>query len=192
MIRTVAGALALVLIACLPAQARHYRHYSHHHARYHVHRHYAAHGHARHRAYVSHAPARVNESSTSRRGGYAHVCVSGHCGTVAAYLAERFRGLFADFLALGYNIGSPGCLSSGHMRHSLHHTGRACDLFDQVARDRTALHQPPPHVQIEVAARHGLTSGCAWRNRDCGHFDLSGVGAAGRRHYARRGRGRRG
>lgn len=143
----------------------------------------------RHQAYVGRARIENNESGVSWRGGYARVCVGGHCGTVNANLAEKFRGLFAEFVALGYNIGSPGCLSSGHMRHSLHHSGSACDLFNQVARNRTALHQPPPSVQIEVASRHGLTSGCVWRSPDCGHFDVSGIG--GGRYYARSHHGRR-
>jgi hypothetical protein len=211
MIRIVAGALALVLFACLPAQARHHRHHGRHHARHHVVRAAPAHqggmiydndgrvrfggsmpdfssltvppqrpqegrGRRRHSGHGGLAPTRASESSTSWRGAYAHVCVSGHCGTVAAYLAPNFRGLFAEFLALGYNIGSPGCLSSGHMRHSLHHSGRACDLFDQRARNVTARRQPPASVQIEVARRHGLTAGCVWRSPDCGHFDVSGAG----------------
>ncbi len=123
-------------------------------------------------------------------GGIARVCAGSSCGSVAAWAAEKFRGLFADLAALGYQLGSPGCLSGGHMRHSLHHWGGACDLFNQVARNRTALPQPPPAVQIELAAKHGLTSGCAWRNADCGHFDLSGVGMG--RAYARGGREPRG
>lgn len=152
-------------------------------------RHYAARWRGHRRAYVRRASEPNDASGISLRGGVARVCVAGHCGTVAAPLAEKFRGLFADFVALGYNIGSPGCLSSGHMRHSLHHWGGACDLFDQVARNRTARPQPPPSVQIEVASRHGLTAGCVWRSPDCGHFDVSGVG--GGRHYARAHRGRR-
>lgn len=136
------------------------------------------------RARVRQGGGENNASRVSLRGGYVRICVSGHCGTVAAALAENFRGLFQDFVAMGYNIGAPGCLSAGHMAHSLHHSGSACDLFDQVARNVTALHQPPPSVQIEVAARHGLTSGCAWRSPDCGHFDVSGIGGVGR-HYAR-------
>jgi hypothetical protein len=98
----------------------------------------------------------------------------GHCATVAAWAVDKFRGLVSDLEAMGYAIGSPGCLSGGHMRNSKHHWGGACDLFNQVARNRTALRQPPPTVQIEVARRHGLISGCEWRRSpDCGHFEVS-------------------
>lgn len=146
--------------------------------------------------------------SASRRRAHARpfrssrVCEGNACGTVVAHAAEKFRGLFRDLIALGYNLGSPGCYSpTGHMRNSLHHWGGACDLFNQVGRNITALRQPPPSVQVELAARHGLTSGCAWRSPDCGHFDLSGIGMAGgatrryvakRYYYARQGRGHRG
>jgi hypothetical protein len=84
----------------------------------------------------------------------------------------QFAALAADFEAMGYAIGTPGCLSAGHMRHSKHHWGGACDFFNQIARDRTALRQPPPAVQIAMALKHGLVSGCMWRNRDCGHYEI--------------------
>lgn len=93
---------------------------------------------------------------------------------VVSYASERFRGLANEFRSMGYAIGNPGCLSSGHMRHSKHHWGGACDLFDQVARNRTRLPQPPPSVQIAVANRHLLVSGCVWRHPDCGHFEVAG------------------
>lgn len=98
----------------------------------------------------------------------------GHAGPmrVAAGYSASFEGLAAEFRAMGYAVGTPGCLSAGHMRRSKHHWGGACDLFNQVARNRTALRQPPPAVQIAVAARHGLTSGCVWRSPDCGHFEV--------------------
>lgn len=203
-LRSLVGALALAFLV-LPAQARHVHHRRHHHAARMVEypvsspcagtiydndgrvrcagggrsvfpNPWEGRGRVRHLALVRHGHSGNNAPRTSWRGGYARVCVGSHCGTVAAAWEENFRGLFAEFLALGYDIGHPGCLSAGHMRHSLHHSGRACDLFDQVARNRTALRQPPPTVQIEVARRHGLTAGCIWRNPDCGHFDVSGAG----------------
>lgn len=123
---------------------------------------YRAHHHV-HR-YVAHA-----------RGGHGNLCTAqGRCATVASFAVGAFRGLVSDLEQLGYAIGSPGCLSGGHMRNSKHHWGGACDLFNQVARNRTALRQPPPAVQIEVAQRHGLISGCSWhRSPDCGHFEIS-------------------
>src|SRR5258708_24972746 len=101
-----------------------------------------------------------------------------HAMHVAAGYAASFEGLAAEFRALGYATGTPGCLSAGHMRRSKHRTGHACDLFDQVARNRTALNQPPPAAQIPVAARQGLTSGCAGRSPDCGHFEVPSASRA--------------
>jgi hypothetical protein len=172
---------SLIITSVTDAQA------SKHHYRYQDSRRYISHHYAR----IVHTGRRITGAAIdgSRRGGLATVCAANHCGTVAASAAEKFRGLFNDLVAMGYNIGSPGCASGGHMRNSLHHWGGACDLFNQVARNRTALRQPPPSVQIEVAAKHGLTSGCAWRSPDCGHFDLSGIGRSyamatrGHRHY---------
>ena len=110
-----------------------------------------------------------------RYAAFSHETAHAH-GTpalnVVATARESFHGLVTDLTAMGYNVGTPGCLSSGHMRHSKHHWGGACDLFNQIARNRTALRQPPPAVQIAVAARHGLTSGCVWRSPDCGHFEV--------------------
>lgn len=115
------------------------------------------------------------------RHHHRHISHEGlHALNVISSASGQFAGLAADFRAMGYSIGTPGCLSSGHMRNSKHHWGGACDLFNQVARNRTALRQPPPSVQIAVAQRHGLTSGCIWRHPDCGHFEVGGRG----RRYA--------
>ena len=111
------------------------------------------------------------------------VCTAaGRCAPIASSAKSAFAALFRDLEAAGWNLGSPGCLASGHMPGSKHHTGNACDLFDQISRNRTLLRQPGPAAQIAFAARHGLTSGCAWVNRDCGHFEIPGGYA---RHYRR-------
>ena len=201
MLRILAGALALV---CLFASSVHaqitldqdgrYRPYVQATTQIGPRTHYKAYRRVRHQAYVWHGSGPSNAQRVtaaavegSFRGGMAHVCAGSSCGNVVSWAAEKFRGLFADLAALGYDLGHPGCYSAtGHMRNSLHHWGGACDLFNQIGRNRTALRQPPPQVQIELAAKHGLTSGCAWRNPDCGHFDLSGVGMGHR--YARRSR----
>lgn len=104
--------------------------------------------------------------------GIGRVCTSdGRCARVVSWATSAFQGAILEFESLGYAVGSPGCLSPGHMRHSKHHWGGACDLFNQVARNRTALRQPPPPVQIAVAERHGLISGCMWKHPDCGHVE---------------------
>jgi hypothetical protein len=127
-------------------------------------------GHSAHHHAGRHLEFRGKSSAVS--GGTVTICAARGCARVAAWAADRFRGLIRDLEGMGYAVGHPSCLSSGHMRHSLHHTGRACDLFDQTARDRTRLRQPPPAVQIAVAEKHWLRSGCAWHDRDCGHFEV--------------------
>lgn len=105
----------------------------------------------------------------------ARICTGrGACASVVAFATGAFQAIVRDFESLGYAVGHPGCLSAGHMAHSKHHWGGACDLFNQIARNRTALRQPPPEVQVRVASAHGLTSGCVWRHPDCGHFEVPG------------------
>jgi hypothetical protein len=113
------------------------------------------------------AEARHHRKPLASRGAH-----HDHALHVASAYAGRFAGLVADLQAMGYAVGTPGCLSSGHMAHSKHHWGGACDLFDQYARNRTRLPQPAPSVQIALGHKHGLTSGCEWRNRDCGHWEV--------------------
>lgn len=139
--------------------------------------------HARHHYHTSHY-RHSSHIQTAHGGGLTRICEGGSCGTVAARAAEKFSGLFRDLRAMGYDLGSPGCYSPhGHMRNSLHHSGNACDLFNQYARNRTHLRMPPASVQIEVAARHGLTAGASWCNPDGGHFDLSGYNGCRGRSY---------
>lgn len=113
------------------------------------------------------AEARHHRKPLASRGAH-----HDHALHVASAYAGRFAGLVADLQAMGYAVGTPGCLSSGHMARSKHHVGLACDLFNQVARNKTALPQPAPSVQIAVAAKHGLVSGCVWRHPDCAHFEV--------------------
>jgi len=126
-----------------------------------------------------------------RAGGYAIVRTKEGAGRVVAWAGERFQGLIRDLQDAGYKIGGPGCLSGGHMRHSKHHWGGACDFFGQYARDRTRLRQPPPQLQIVFARKHGLISGCMWRNRDCGHFEVPVPGQSVSQYMAERGYARR-
>ncbi len=189
--RFLAGALALVCftLAVSSAEARH-RHYRHHYRAVHQHAIRTTAG----MVYTNDGrilgggtmpefssllpmitPSAPSSHPAAYRSGHGNLCTAqGRCATVASFAIGAFRGLVADLEHLGYAIGSPGCLSGGHMRNSKHHWGGACDLFNQVARNRTALRQPPPAVQIEVAQRHGLISGCSWhRSPDCGHFEVA-------------------
>lgn len=147
--------------------------------RYYSKRHVA---HAKHHRSTRHAGAPGGGTGTGR------VCTANdRCARVVAWATSAFQGAIREFEDLGYKIGSPGCLSGGHMRHSKHHWGGACDLFDQTSRNKTALRQPPPDVQIAVAERHGLISGCSWHGRqgpDCGHIEARTRTASARKMKA--------
>lgn len=84
--------------------------------------------------------------------------------TVNSDYAWRLKG-FID--ALPYTPRSVHCFARyGHVRHSLHHIGGACDI-DQHGRNRTS--RPMYHVAA-LAAAWGLRDGCSFR--DCGHVDI--------------------
>ena len=154
-------AVGIALALCGGADARGYSHRAMSHA------HRAAHVHA----WNYTVPREVTPGFAALRRAPAL--------NVAPAARSQFEGLVADFQSMGYSVGTPGCLSAGHMARSKHHWGGACDLFNQVARNVTALRQPPPAVQIAVANAYGLTSGCVWRSPDCGHFEVPSAGAVG-------------
>lgn len=164
-------AAVVLLILTIPAVARYHPHQKgdfyrvHHRGDVKV---------ARHISHSSAGLARVK----SREGS----------SSVVSWASTQFQGLILDLQSLGYRVGSPGCYSpTGHMHHSKHHWGGACDLFGQYARDRTRLRQPPPRVQMTLARKHGLISGCQWRNRDCGHFEVATWNRSGGSRTAHRG-----
>lgn len=100
---------------------------------------------------------------------------------VAAAYAERFVGFFNALFAREGKLPEIGCYAPhGHMRNSLHHWGGACDV-GQTARN--VAWRAMYHVG-DLARQFGLTDGCSWRNPDCGHVDVSGVGGGG--HYVHR------
>ena len=71
-----------------------------------------------------------------------------------------------------------------HVRHSLHHTGDACDMA-QTGRNRTTA-RIMYHASA-ILARFGVNDGCSFR--DCGHISVGAREAfASRRHthYASR------
>lgn len=101
---------------------------------------------------------------------------------VAAAYADRFVGFINALVAAGYKPKDIGCFSPhGHMPHSKHHWGGACDI-DQRSRNVTAKFMY--HV-TELAHQFKLTDGCEWHNRDCGHVEVPSEYAVHRRkHYA--------
>jgi hypothetical protein len=88
--------------------------------------------------------------------------------TVASDVAHKFVSLIDDLVAHGFR-GHVHCFSAtGHIRHSLHHTGRACD-FSQRGWNKT-VH--PMYSSTALIVAHGLRDGCTFhRRKDCGHVD---------------------
>lgn len=105
------------------------------------------------------------------------VTVSSAAGpiTVSRGIAYKMQGFVGDVVARGFK-GRVHCYArSGHIRHSLHYRGEACD-FAQRGWNRTV------HVMYragDLARKWGLRDGCSFR--DCGHIDSG----AGLRSYAR-------
>lgn len=127
----------------------------HHHHRHHGnhHHHHTAHGH-------TNSPPDLIELETD-------------AGTVkvAAAVAEAMKGFINEVVALDDGlIGQVHCYAAhGHIRHSLHHTGNACD-FAQTGWDRT---RPVMYDIRELASKWGLRDGCSFKHRkDCGHIDV--------------------
>jgi hypothetical protein len=126
-------------------------------------------------------------------GGVVTVQTAANPITVSASIAGSMRALIADLVAHGYR-GHVTCQAAGHMPHSLHHTGEACD-FAQLSRNRVAAGAGIMYHARSIIAAHGLRDGCSFH--DCGHVDdgrmnfraraqyiPGGVGHI--RHYARR------
>jgi hypothetical protein len=167
--RLPAIALAAATLAVVPATAS--AHTRHHH-RHHVH--------ASSRS--AHESPRVHDVERPHWGGepehFAYdlqlVTAATVAGPirVAASAAQAFVRLIASFAAAGYHPRHVGCYAAhGHIRHSLHHVGLACD-FDQTGWNRTArfMYTPQAHALI---AQAGLRDGCDFRSRrDCGHVDV--------------------
>jgi hypothetical protein len=143
---------------------------------------------------------------------------AGLTAKVAASAANQFQGFidaveadiipdmgvgnFVETITIkGNRISDLGCLArGGHMPHSKHYRGLACD-FGQLKRN-VSTDKFMYHV-TEIAHEHGLTDGCEWGRRrgerftgpDCGHIEVPGptrTMSASRhrhhhRHYARAG-----
>lgn len=162
-------ALACLFGATVAASAHVRRHYVHHHSSRH---HYVSRNY-RDRHFASRAD--------DRRDGHGLVHEQTAAGqiTVAADAASKFKELIAALVAKGFK-GDVHCYASGgHVTHSLHYSGRACD-FAQTARNRTVSIMYHASGLIRAA---GLRDGCSFH--DCGHVD-TGFAVASRhgRRYA--------
>lgn len=104
--------------------------------------------------------------------------------TVNAGHASQFIGAIADLVAAGFR-GHVNCFArGGHVHHSLHYTGEACD-FAQLGRNVVAPGARIMYHAHAILARWGLRDGCSFH--DCGHADTGRVFAATtRRRYAER------
>ena len=89
--------------------------------------------------------------------------------TIASDVAHKFTALIDDLVAHGFR-GRVHCFAAhGHVKHSLHYTGRACD-FAQTGWNRTVR---PMYSSTALIQAHGLRDGCTFRHprKDCGHVD---------------------
>jgi hypothetical protein len=128
---------------------------------------------------------------THHGGGVVTIQTAANPITVASGIASQMRELIGDLVAHGFR-GHVTCLASGHMPHSLHHSGNACD-FAQLSRNRVAPGAGVMYHASSIIAAHGLRDGCSFH--DCGHVD-SGATITARaqflpevrhvRHYAQR------
>jgi hypothetical protein len=119
-----------------------------------------------------------------QHAGFSLVTVNSAAGsiTVNAAHASQFVGAIADLVAAGFR-GPVHCYArGGHVRHSLHYTGEACD-FAQTGRNRVASGAGIMFHAHVILARWGLRDGCTFH--DCGHADTGRTFAAlERRRYA--------
>ena len=120
---------------------------------------------ARHRHHRHAASRHVSLSLTTIK------VATGHQITVATHLVKRFQSLIADLAAAGYHPRSIRCFSlTGHVRHSRHHVGAACDFDGSLSRSsfmRSA-------TANRIIAKNHFRNGCSFYSsgvRDCGHVD---------------------
>lgn len=148
----------------------HYRHW-HHAGRQHY-EHHVARGHGRRARYAARDEHR-------HVGGLVHEDTAAGNITVAAGAAAKFKDLIAALVAKGFR-GDVGCYAaSGHIAHSLHHTGNACD-FAQTEKNRTVAIMCHSGALIRS---FGLRDGCSFG--DCGHVDTGTAFADRGRHSVR-------
>lgn len=148
--RALLACIVLCLIAS-PALARHHvRHYRHRHV------------------YSTEVPVGGNLVKVSSAAGPI---------VVAPDFEQPILGFIADVVSMGFR-GPVHCYASGgHVAHSNHYTGHACD-FAQTGWGRTV--RPMYHV-ADLAHKWGLRDGCTFT--DCGHIDMPPSYAQGYRYH---------
>lgn len=159
-------AIFLIVLFSSPALAHHRHH--HHHRVVHAHSFQEGLGHGL--AHMLKSIERVNTDAGPV--------------LVSSRLADRFKGLVNDFVAAGYRPRHIGCYArGGHVRHSRHYLGEACD-FDQTGWGKTNKFMYS-HQAAAIIRKWGFTNGCSFR--DCGHVGTDGQ-YGNRYKIARRGR----
>lgn len=125
----------------------------------------------------------VAKSEPRSSGGIVTIETAAHIEIkVAAIVANKFADLIADLVEHGYMPKEIGCIAhGGHIRHSFHYRGLACDI-DQEARNVTTKFMKSKEAR-ELIKEHGLDDGCDFG--DCGHVSYGEIGhSSNHRHYA--------
>lgn len=93
--------------------------------------------------------------------------------TVARHLAVRFQKLIADLVAAGYHPETISCYASGgHVPHSRHYAGAACDFDGSLSRSPFMRTATANRIIVKNRFRNGCTfTAPFYRVRDCGHVD---------------------
>lgn len=137
--------------------------------RTHHYRHVARHRHIEHHHSVVDNIAHA-ATKTVRAGLVTVQTAAGIPITVAADFAPKIEGFIRDVVAAGYHPGQIHCYArGGHIRNSLHYSGKACD-FDQRGWNLTARAMYSAAV-ASIAQKWGLRDGCSFHRKDCGHID---------------------
>lgn len=173
----IVSALSLALAFLFGVTGAVSAHVRHHHVRHYSFRHHYAYRNYRHHHLISRAEDGRGERERGEHG-LVHVQTAAGPITVAADVAGKFKGLIAALVAKGFKGGVHCYASGGHVTHSLHYSGNACD-FAQGGRNKTVSVMYHAGDLIRSA---GLRDGCSFH--DCGHVD-AGLTVASRHHERR-------
>ena len=187
MLKKILVLLLTILVLCFAngaeARARHHHHFRHH-ARHVRHHHHFGHYRHRHWRHFRAHPARTSDIPMPPRRSLDLVTVPTAMGvpvTIARNFAAKILPFIHALKKRGIHIRRIGCYAtSGHVRHSLHYLGEACD-FDQRGYGLTVAAM---YRLGDLAQKYGLRNGCSFG--DCGHID-SGRGRLARNPFYPRG-----
>jgi len=172
------SALSLALACLLGATGAVSAHVRHHHAHHYSSRHHYGYRNYRHHQHFASRADHDRGDHDRGEHGLVHVQTAAGPITVASDVAGKFKGLIAALVAKGFKGGVHCYASGGHVTHSLHYSGHACD-FAQGGRNKTVSVMYHAGDLIRSA---GLRDGCSFH--DCGHVD-TGLAVASRHHERR-------